>query len=234
MTRPIILHYYPTSNPRKISIILEECGLDYQLRFVNIGRGDQFLPEMLAVSPNNKVPAIMDPEGPGGEPISVFESGAILRYLGEKTGLFYSSDLRSRVVIDEWLFWQVAGLGPMAGQAHHFAAFAVEDIPYAKQRYANEVHRLYGVMDSRLADRRYFADEYTIADIAAYPWVAHHDAPGSPGLGDFVHLARWYADVSDRPAVARGMAVGAEFRGDLDDEARQILLGQRARLRTRG
>ena len=227
--QPIELYYYPTANPKKIAIMLEECGLAYELHFVDIGRGQQFEPDFLSISPNNKVPAIVDPEGPDGRPISVFESGAILQYLGEKTGMFYPADRRERAAVNQWLFWQVGGLGPMSGQAHHFALFAKEKLPYAIERYSNEVHRLYGVMDDRLAGNRYLAGDYSIADIAAYPWIIHHDAPGHPGLGEFPHLARWYEEVSARPAVIRGREVGAELRGQMDEEARKVLLGQRAR-----
>src|SRR5436190_5975114 len=169
--RPIALYYWPTPNGWKISIMLEECGLPYVVHPVNIGQGDQFKPEFLAISPNNKMPAIVDPNGPDGKPISVFESGAILQYLGRKTGRFYSSDERVRVEVDQWLFWQMAGLGPMAGQTHHFRIYAQEKIPYAIDRYVNETHRLYGVMNHRLADREFLAGEYSIAGIASVGWL---------------------------------------------------------------
>lgn len=209
--------------------MLEECGLPYEVRQVNIGTGDQFKPEFLKVSPNNKVPAIVDPQGPGGKPISIFESGAILQYLGEKTEKFYPKDARERMAVHEWLFWQVGGLGPMSGQAHHFAFFAKEKLPYAIDRYSNEVHRLYGVMNIRLREFPFLSGEYSIADIAAYPWIIHHDAPGHPGLDDFPNLRRWFETISARPAVIKGSAVGAELRGEMDEAARTVLLGQRAR-----
>ena len=172
-SKPIVLYYWPTPNGWKISIMLEECTLPYVVHPVNIGQGDQFKPEFLAISPNNRMPAIVDPEGPGGKPISVFESGAILQYLGRKTGNFYPTDERARVAVDEWLFWQMGNLGPMAGQAHHFRMYAPEQIPYAINRYTNECNRLYGVMDKRLAEHPYLAgEEYTVADMAAVGWTS--------------------------------------------------------------
>ncbi len=171
-TQPIELYYWPTPNGWKISIMLEECGLPYTVIPVNIGKGDQFKPEFLAISPNNRMPAIVDPDGPGGTPISVFESGAILQYLGRKTGKFYPSDERQRVAVDQWLFWQMGGLGPMAGQTHHFRIYAPEKIEYAINRYTNEVNRLYGVMNKRLAENDYLAgDFYSIADMACIGWA---------------------------------------------------------------
>jgi len=170
--KPIQLYFWPTPNGVKISVMLEECGLPYEIVPVNISKGDQFKPEFLAISPNNRMPAIVDPQGPGGKPISVFESGAILQYLGRKTGKFYPQDERKRVAVEEWLYWQVGGLGPMAGQANHFRAYAPEKIPYAIDRYTNEMHRLYGVMNTRLKDRAYLAgDFYSIADIACIGWT---------------------------------------------------------------
>src|SRR5215207_7932562 len=162
----IELYYWPTPNGWKASIMLEECGLPYTVHPVNIGKGDQFKPEFLAISPNNKIPAIVDPDGPGGEPIAIFESGAILQYLGLKTGCFYPADERRRVEIDAWLFWQVGGLGPMAGQTHHFRIYAPEKLPYAVERFTKETGRLYGVMNQRLADREFLAGDYSVADIA--------------------------------------------------------------------
>src|SRR6478609_1369027 len=167
--KPIELYYWPTPNGFKISIMLEECGLPYVMKPVNISRGEQFNPDFLKIAPNNRMPAIIDPQGPGGRPISIFESGAILQYLGRKTGKFYPADERARVAVDEWLFWQVGNLGPMAGQAHHFRIYAPEKIPYAIDRYTNECNRLYGVMDRRLADRDFLGGDYSIADMAAYP-----------------------------------------------------------------
>jgi GST-like protein len=226
----IELYFYPTANPKKISIMLEECGLPYDMRFINIGRGEQFDPGFLKFAPNNRVPAIVDHNGPGGRPISIFESGAILQYLGEKTGKFYPKDLRQRTAVNEWLFWQVGGLGPMSGQSHHFAAMAEEKLPYAMTRYSNEVHRLYGVMNIRLRDVPYLAgEEYSIADIAAYPWIFHNEAPGHPGLGEFPNLKRGFEAVGTRPAVAKGHVVGDELRGGLDAEARKWTFNQRAR-----
>jgi GSH-dependent disulfide-bond oxidoreductase len=226
----IELFYYPTANPKKVSIMLEECGLPYKIRFIDIGRGEQFGPDFLRIAPNNRVPAIVDPDGPDGEPISVFESGAILQYLGEKTGKFFPRDPRRRVAVNEWLFWQVGGLGPMSGQSHHFAAMAEEKLAYPIERYSNEVHRLYGVLNIRLRESTFLAgDEYSIADIAAYPWIFHHGAPGHPGLGEFPHLKRWFEEVGARPAVVRGHAVGDERRGVLDAEARRWTFNQRAR-----
>ena len=168
--KPIELYYWPTPNGWKISIMLEECGLPYNVHSVDIGKGDQFKPDFLAISPNNKMPAIVDPDGPGGQPISIFESGAILQYLGRKTGQLYPSDERARVEVDQWLFWQMAGLGPMAGQTHHFRIYAPEPIPYAVERFTKETARLYGVMDRRLADREFLAGDYSIADIACVGW----------------------------------------------------------------
>ncbi|WNG48644.1 glutathione S-transferase family protein [Archangium minus] len=225
---PIELFFYPTANPKKITIMLEECGLPYELRFVNIARGEQFKPEFLRLSPNNRVPAIVDPQGPDGRPISIFESGAILQYLGDKTGRFYPREMRQRVSVNEWLFWQVGGLGPMSGQQHHFSAFAVEKLPYAIQRYTDEVNRLYGVMDIRLGEVPFLAGDYSIADMAAFPWIIHAEAVGQ-SLADFPNLKRWFEEVGARPAVVKGCAVGAELRGSMDDEARKWAFNQRAR-----
>ncbi|MCC0039787.1 MAG: glutathione S-transferase N-terminal domain-containing protein [Brucellaceae bacterium] len=229
-TRPIQLHYWPTPNGWKISIMLEELGVPYEVKFVNIGKGEQFEPSFLAIAPNNRMPAIVDPEGPGGEPISVFESGAILQYLGRKFGRFYPADERGRVDVDQWLMWQMGGLGPMAGQAHHFRQYAPEEVPYAVARYTNEVNRLYGVMNKRLTDRDYLAGEYSIADIACIGWVRPHRNQGQD-LEDFPNLKRWFETVMARPAVGRGMAVGQEFRRNLGDdkEAQKVLFNQRAR-----
>ena len=228
---PIDLYYWPTPNGWKISIMLEECGLPYNVHSVNIGRGDQFKPEFLAISPNNKMPAIVDPNGPGGEPISVFESGAILQYLGRKTGRFYPVDERARVEVDQWLFWQMAGLGPMAGQTHHFRIYAPEKITYAIDRYTNETNRLYGVLDKRLADREFLAGEYSIADMAAFPWAKLWERQGQDVSG-FKNMQRWLEANVARPAVQRGLAVNAEDRSanNINDPAvRAVLFGQRAR-----
>ena len=229
--QPIDLYYWPTPNGWKISIMLEECGLPYTIHPVNIGKGDQFKPEFLAISPNNKMPAIVDHDGPGGEPISVFESGAILQYLGRKTGRFYPQDERRRVEVDQWLFWQMGGFGPMLGQTHHFRIYAPEQIPYAIDRYTNETNRLYGVLNKRLADREFVAGEYSIADMAIAPWAKLWDRQGQ-NIDEFPHATRWLEAVLARPAVRRGIAVSSEDRAktDLRDPAVQaILFGQRAR-----
>ena len=226
--QPIELHYWPTPNGWKISIMLEECGLPYLVKLVNIGKGDQFSPQFLAISPNNKMPAIVDPDGPGGEPISVFESGAILQYLGRKTGRFYPSDERGRVEVEQWLFWQVSGLGPIAGQTHHFRIYAPEPIPYAVDRFTNEARRLYGVLDRRLADRAFLAGDYSIADMATYPWARLWERQGQD-IAAFPHLRRWLDACAARPAVQRGIAVNAQDRKslDLNDPAvRAVLFGQ--------
>src|SRR6187402_3317706 len=195
MAQPIDVHYWPTPNGHKITITQEEMGLPYEIRPLNIGRGDQFKPEFLAISPNNRMPAIVDPDGPGGQPISVFESGAILQYLGRKYGKFYPAGERERVEVEQWLFWQVGGLGPMAGQAHHFRQYAPEKIAYAIDRYTNECNRLYGVLDRRLADRDFLAGDYSIADMAAYPWVRPYKNQGQD-LEDFPNLKRWFEAIS--------------------------------------
>jgi GST-like protein len=232
MTQPIELHFWPTPNGFKIALMLEECELPYTLRFVDIGRGDQFREEFLAISPNNRMPAIVDPDGPGGEPVSVFESGAILQYLGRKTGRFHPSGERARIAVEEWLFWQVGGLGPMAGQANHFRNYADEKLPYAIDRYTNEVNRLYGVMERRLAGRDHLAGEYSIADMAAHPWVRSHEGQGQD-LSAFPRLHDWFARIDARPAARRAYELGrAEREGfDLatDRDAKSVLFGQRAR-----
>jgi GST-like protein len=231
-TKPIELYYWPTPNGWKISIMLEELGVPYEVRYVNIGRGDQFDPAFLKIAPNNRMPAIVDPEGPGGEPISIFESGAILQYLGRKFGRFYPADERGRVEVDQWLFWQMGGLGPMAGQAHHFRNYAPEQIPYAINRYTDECNRLYGVMDTQLADREFLAGAYSIADMACIGWIKPYKNQGQD-LEEFPNLKRWFETVMARPAVERGMAVGKEEREKsnlaTDEEAKKILFGQRAR-----
>lgn len=229
---PIELYYWPTPNGHKITIMLEECGLAYEIKPVNINKGEQFAPAFLAISPNNRMPAIIDPDGPGGKPISVFESGAILQYLGRKTGKFYPADERARVEVEQWLFWQMGGLGPMAGQAHHFRNYAPEKIQYGIDRYTNEVHRLYGVMNKRLADRDYLAGAYSIADMAAYPWVRPYKNQGQD-LAEFPNLDAWFKRVQERPAVAIGVKVGEELRSGsnlaTDKAAQAVLFNQRAR-----
>lgn len=233
MTAPIELYYWPTPNGWKITIMLEELGVPYVVKYVNIGRGEQFAPDFLKIAPNNRMPAIIDPDGPGGQPISVFESGAILQYLGRKYGKFYPSDERLRVEVDQWLFWQMGGLGPMAGQAHHFRQYAPEKIEYAINRYTNEANRLYGVMNKRLADRPFLAGDYSIADMACIGWVIPHENQGQD-LNDFPHLKRWFEAVLARPAVQKAIEVGKEERARQqslaeDREAQKILFGQRAR-----
>ncbi len=229
---PIELYYWPTPNGWKITIMLEELGVPYEVKYVNIGVGDQFKPEFLAIAPNNRMPAIVDPEGPGGAPVSVFESGAILQYLGRKFGKFYPQDDRARVAVEEWLFWQVGGLGPMAGQAHHFRQYAPEKIEYGIARYTNEVNRLYGVMNKRLSAHDYLAGEYSIADMACIGWIIPHERQGQD-LDEFPHLKRWYETVKSRPAVIRGIDVGKDERNRTnladDKEAQKMLFGQRAR-----
>lgn len=212
---PIELYYWPTPNGWKITIALEEMGLPYSVTFVDIGKGEQFAPDFLKIAPNNRMPAIVDPDGPDGAPISVFESGAILQYLARKTGMFYGGSERERVAIEEWLFWQMGGLGPMAGQTHHFLKYAPEmghNLPYAKDRYRTETARLYGVMNRRLADHRFLAGEdYTIADMASYGWASLWEGQQQT-LDDKPHLARWLEEVGARPAVQRGMTVGRDRR----------------------
>jgi GST-like protein len=203
----IELHYWPTPNGHKITMFLEETALPYRLVPVNIGKGEQFKPEFLAISPNNRMPAIVD-HSPvdGGAPISVFESGAILLYLSQKTEQFIPHEVRASTEVMEWLFWQVGGLGPMAGQNHHFSRFAPEKIPYAIERYVSETQRLYGVLNKRLADREFVAGAFSIADMAAYPWVVPHEAQGQ-NLADFPHLQRWFAAIKNRPATIRAYAL---------------------------
>ncbi len=227
---PIRVYYWPTPNGQKITIMLEELGVPYEVIPVDIGKGDQFEPAFLKISPNNKMPAIVDPDGPGGEPISVFESGAILLYLGRKYGKLYPTEERARVEVEQWLMWQMGGFGPMLGQNHHFALYAPEKIPYAIDRYRNETHRLYGVLNKRLADRDHIAGDYSIADIACIGWAKGWEKQGID-KAEFPHFSAWFDRMMARPAVARGLAVAAERRSDLstDEEAKKILFGQRAR-----
>lgn len=226
----IDLYYWPTPNGWKITIMLEECGLPYRIVPVNIGRGEQFKPEFLAISPNNRMPAIVDDDpGDGKGRLSLFESGAILTYLADKTGRFRPTGLRERSEVDSWLFWQVGGLGPMAGQAHHFRGYADQKIEYAIDRYTKEVNRLYGVMNRRLADHEWLAGEYSIADMASFPWIVPYDRQGQ-SLSEHPNLERWFRAMSARPAVERGLAVGKELRtsAPMDAEAKRILFGQTA------
>ena len=228
----IDLYFWPTPNGFKITIFLEETGLPYNVKYINIGRGDQFDEAFLKIAPNNRMPAIVDHDGPGGEPISIFESGAILQYLGRKTGQFYPQDERARANVDQWLFWQMGGLGPMAGQAHHFRQYADDAHEYSINRYTDEVNRLYGVMNIQLKDNDYLAGEYSIADMAAYPWVRPYKRQGQD-LKEFPYLEAWYVRIHDRPAVARAVEVGKDERAkwDLrkDKDAKSVLFGQRAR-----
>ncbi|HLB30978.1 MAG TPA: glutathione S-transferase N-terminal domain-containing protein, partial [Gammaproteobacteria bacterium] len=224
----IDLYYWPTGNGKKITIMLEECGLPYRVIPVNIGKGDQFRPDFLRLSPNNKMPAIVDHEAAGG-PLSIFESGAILEYLADKTGRFLPREPRGRFEVLQWLYWQVGGLGPMAGQAHHFLRYAPQRIEYARERFRNETARLYLVMNARLADREFLAGDYSIADMAAWPWIFRHDWQ-EQDLNDFPHLQRWFGTIAARPAVIRGTAVGSEwmdFSKDMSDADKQRLFGLR-------
>ena len=227
----IELYYWPTPNGFKISIMLEECKLPYTMIPVNIAKGEQFNPDFLKISPNNRMPAIVDPDGPGGRPISIFESGAILQYLGRKTGKFYPADERSRVEVEQWLFWQMGGVGPMAGQVHHFKNYAVETLTYAIDRYVNEVNRLYGVMNHRLRDRDFIAGKYSIADMALVGWVNGWKRQGQD-IDEFPNLKAWLERMKARPAVQRGMSLGLELREGIDmkdPKVQSVLFGQRAR-----
>lgn len=202
----IDFYTWTTPNGRKVSIMLEETGLPYRVHAIDISKGDQFKPEFVAINPNSKIPAIVDPDGPDGKPINVFESGAILIWLAEKTGKFLSTDKRRRIETLQWLMFQMGGIGPMFGQAHHFRKFAPEPLPYAIERYTKEAKRLYGVLDRRLGEVEYLATEYSIADIATYPWVARHEWQGV-SLNEHPNVKRWFEAIGDRPAVQRGMAV---------------------------
>jgi GST-like protein len=226
----IELYYWPTPNGHKITMFLEEAGLPYEIRPVDISAGDQFKPEFLAISPNNRMPAIVDHDPPGGgEPVSVFESGAILMYLAEKTGRFLPTDARGRKAVLEWLFWQVGGLGPMAGQNHHFVQYAPEKIPYAMNRYVNETNRLYGVLDRQLAGRDYIAGEYSIADMACYPWIVPHERQ-QQNLDEFSNVKSWFERVRVRPATMRAYQKGEPYmnRPAVTEEGKKILFGQTA------
>jgi GST-like protein len=228
----IELYYWPTPNGHKITIFLEETGLKYDIHPVNIGKGDQFKPEFLAFSPNNRMPAIIDrAPADGGAPVTVFESGAILLYLAEKTGKFLPTDLRKRFDVIQWLMWQMGGLGPMAGQNHHFVQYAPEKIPYAMDRYVKETNRLYGVLNKRLADREFVAGDYSIADMAAYPWIVPHERQ-QQNLDDFPHLKRWFETIQARPATVRAYEIGPRINpnppGIRTDEEKKVLFGQNA------
>ena len=231
----IDLYYWTTPNGHKITIFLEETALPYSIKPVNIGKGEQFVPEFLKISPNNRIPAIVDkdPFG-GGAPISVFESGAILEYLAEKSGKFLPRDVRGRVEVMQWLFWQMGGLGPMLGQNHHFRGYAAEKITYAIERYTKETERLYGVLDERLADREFVAGDYSIADMACYPWIVLHERQGQ-NLNDFPNLKRWFEAIQNRAAVQRAYALAKTVNPDargMSEEAKKILFGQGRRAKT--
>jgi GST-like protein len=224
----IDLYYWTTPNGHKITIFLEEANLDYQIKPINIGKGEQFDPEFLKISPNNRIPAIVDlSPADGGLPISLFESGAILQYLAEKSGQFLPTDLRDRVEVWQWLYWQMGGLGPMLGQNHHFMSYAPEKIPYAINRYVKETERLYGVLDQRLADREFITKDYSIADMAAYPWIVPHRQQ-QQNLEDFPHLQRWFEAIQVRPAVQRAYALAEAFKNSptITEESKKILFGQ--------
>jgi GSH-dependent disulfide-bond oxidoreductase len=226
----IDLHYWPTPNGQKIRTFLEEAGVTHALHRVDIGKGEQFQPEFLRISPNNRIPAIVDQSpAEGGGPLSVFESGAILQYLAEKTGKFLATDLRTKTETMQWLFWQMGGLGPMAGQNGHFNVYAPEKVPYAIDRYTRETARLYGVLNKRLADRDFVAGEYSIADMAIYPWIVpHHNH--KQDLADFLHVKRWFEVIKARPAVQRAYAdVPPAYVKPKTDEERRVLFGQDAK-----
>lgn len=225
----IDLYFWPTPNGHKITIMLEECGLPYRIVPVDIGRGDQFKPEFLAISPNNRMPAIVDHEPrDGGDPIRIFESAAILAYLGEKTGRFFPQETRKKYDVLQWLAWQVANLGPILGQNNHFAHYAAEKIPYAINRFVNETNRLFGVMERGLADRNYLAGDYSIADMACFPWMRGWERYGQR-LEDFPRVKRWFEAVAARPAVERGLRAGKDLGArPLDDAAKKVLFGQTA------
>ncbi|MBV9839925.1 MAG: glutathione S-transferase N-terminal domain-containing protein [Sphingomonadaceae bacterium] len=230
----IELHYWPTPNGHKITLFLEEAGIDYRIVPVNIGKGEQFQPDFLKIAPNNRMPAIIDlAPADGGAPISLFESGAILLYLADKHQAFIPQAIRGRAEVLQWLFWQIGGLGPMAGQNHHFRNYAPEKLPYAIDRYVSETNRHYGVLDRRLADRAFVAGEsYSIADMAIYPWVVPYEAQGQ-SLDEFAHIKRWFESVKTRPGTERAYAKGQEVNpnqaGIRTDEERKILFGQTAK-----
>lgn len=220
----IEVHFYPSPNGLKVPMMLEECGLPYRLVEVDILRGAQFGPDFMRISPNNRIPAIVDLDAPGG-PLSVFESGAILQYLAEKSGQLLPHDVRGRYAVLQWVYWQVAGLGPMAGQAHHFRMFAREQVPYGIRRYTDEMNRLYGVLQRQLAGREYIAGDYSIADVACFPWIVHHEWQGQ-SLEQFPAVKRWFGAVRERPATQRAYAAGHVRMADA--EAYRFLYGQTA------
>jgi GST-like protein len=225
----IDLYYWTTPNGHKITIFLEETGLPYSIKPINIGKGEQFAPEFLKISPNNRIPAIVDHDPVDGKgPLSIFESGAILEYLADKTGKFLPRDVRGRAEVMQWLFWQMGGLGPMLGQNHHFRGYAAEKITYAIERYTKETERLYGVLDERLADREFVAADYSIADMASYPWIVLHERQGQD-LNDFPNLKRWFETIQRRDAVKRAYEIAQTINNapaGMTDEAKKILFGQ--------
>ena len=242
MAQPIEVYFWPTPNGHKVTIALEEMGLPYEIKPVNIGRGDQFEPAFLKISHNNRMPAIVDPDGPGGQPISVFESAAILQYLGRKTGQFYGGDERAKVAVEEWLYWQMANLGPVSGHGNHFRNYAPtmtadqRHLAYGANRFTNEAHRLYGVLNKRLADRDYLAGEYSIADMCNWPWIGAWRILGID-LDEFPNVKAWHGRIGEREPVKRAMEKGNAVRtgpglaasGKDAEAARKILFGQRAR-----
>ncbi|CAN5262152.1 glutathione S-transferase N-terminal domain-containing protein [soil metagenome] len=227
-TQPIDLYFWTTPNGYKISIMLEELGVPYTTHFVNIGKGEQFKPEFLAISPNNRIPAIVDPEGPDGKPISVFESGAILIYLGAKFDRFYGRDARERVAVNEWVFWQMANVGPVFGHNGHFRRYAREEAPYAVKRFGDETHRLYRVLNDRLAGRDYVAGDYSVADMALFGWVRNW-ANRDIDIKEFPNIEKWLDRVAARPAVQRGVSIKAPpvVQEASEEERRKVLFGQR-------
>lgn len=222
----IDLYGWPTPNLHKVTILLEETGLPYNTIAIDIGRGDQFKPDFLKISPNNKMPAIVDSDGPDGKPLTIFESGAILMYIAEKTGTFMPKDMRGRYEVIQWLMFQMGGVGPMLGQAHHFRQYAPEKLPYAIDRYTNEAGRLYNVIDRRLAQVPYLATDYSIADMGVFPWIRPFERQGQK-LEDYPNLKRWFDAINARPAVQRGLQVLADKRrpGPMDENQRDILFG---------
>lgn len=229
----IDLYYWPTPNGHKVTMFLEEAGIPYQIKAINIGKGEQFNPDFLKIAPNNRMPAIVDHEpAGGGAPVSLFESGAILLYLAEKAGRFIPSDLRGRAEVLQWLFWQMGGLGPMLGQNHHFSQYAPEKIDYAIKRYVNETNRLYGVLDRRLADRAFVAgSEYSIADMACYPWIVPWEKQGQ-NLDQHPNLKRWFTAIAERPATQAAYARAPEVNPDhgktMSEDAKKVMFGQTA------
>ena len=228
----IDLYFWPTPNGFKATVMLEECGLAYNVKLINIGTGDQFTPEFLAISPNNKIPALVDHNGPDGGKVSIFESGAILQYLARKTGRFFPRAELDRIQVEQWLFWQMGGLGPMAGQCHHFRNYAVEKIPYAIDRYVNEVNRLYGVLDDHLADETYVAGDYSIADMAIYPWTKLWKNQGQD-IAEFPQIKAWMERLGARAGVKAGMSVERDAWDNqslaTNKEAQSVLFGQTRR-----